>query len=92
MKIDFTQPILDLDGNETGLTLGEVSKHAVLSALQGDEHMPATEKVSLFELALKVKMNDELSVEDVAAIKGRIGKACLPLVVGRAFALLDPKS
>lgn len=89
MKIDFSQPILDLDDKEVGLTLGAAAIQAMMSPIREDESMPATEKVRLFELSLKIKAGDaDLPVEDIAFIKGRIGKIFAPLVVGRAFAML----
>lgn len=89
MKIDFSQPILDLDDKETGLTLGGAAIQAMMSPIAGDERMEATEKVRLFELSLKIKGGEsEIPVEDIAFIKARIGKVFAPLVVGRAYAML----
>lgn len=89
MKIDFSQPILDLDDKEVGLTLGSAAIQAMMSPVKEDESMPAAEKVRLFELSLKIKAGDaDLPVEDIAFIKARIGKIFAPLVVGRAFAML----
>lgn len=89
MRIDFSQPILDLDDTETGLTLGTASIQAMMTPAKGDEELAAGEKVRLFEIALKIKAGaDDLPVEDVAFIKARIGKLFAPLVVGRAYAML----
>lgn len=93
MKIDFSQPILDLDDNEiAGLTLGSAAIQAMMTAYPDDHNMPATDKVRLFELSLKIKKGgdllDDYPVEDIAFIKARIGKAFAPIVVGRAFAML----
>ncbi|MER9188288.1 hypothetical protein [Mesorhizobium australicum] len=90
MKIDFSQPILDLDDAETGLTLGSAAIQAMMTPMRDDENMQASEKVRLFELSLKIKGNSkiDLPVEDVAFVKARIGKVFAPLVVGRAHAML----
>lgn len=90
MKIDFSQPILDLDDKDVGLTLGTAAIQAMLTAFPEDHNMPATDKVRLFELSLKIKGGnaDDLPVEDIAFIKARIGRVFAPIVVGRAFAML----
>lgn len=90
MKIDFSQPILDLDDKEVGLTLGGAAIQAMMTPTKEDDTMPASEKVRLFEISLKIKGAAEIDipVEDIAFIKGRIGKLFAPLVVGRAFAML----
>ena len=89
MKIDFSQPILDLEDKETGLTLGSASIQAMMTPINGDDQMPAGEKVRLFELSLKIKGGTtDFPVEDIAFIKARIGTMFAPLVVGRAYALL----
>ncbi|MER9000000.1 hypothetical protein NKJ52_20620 [Mesorhizobium australicum] len=90
MKIDFSQPILDLENAETGLTLGTAAIQAMMTPTREDENMQASEKLRLYELSLKIKANGnvDMVVEDVAFIRARIGKVFSPLVVGRAFAML----
>ncbi len=95
MRIDLSTIITDLAGEavkdgEKDLTLSTVCISALLTPEQGEQ--PATEKVSRFHLAEKVYDSGEqdLSVDDVALLKKLIGKLYPPLVVGRAFAVLDP--
>lgn len=90
MKIDFSQPILHIDGTDTGLTLGTASIQAMITPWPGDQDMPATDKVRLFDISLKVHAGGEidLPVEDLALLKARIGKVSPQLVVGRAYAML----
>ncbi len=95
MKINLSTVITDLSGEavkdgEKDLTLSTVCISALLMPDQQDQ--PAKEKVERFHLAEKVHAAGEqdLSVDDVALLKKLIGKLFPPLVVGRAFAVLDP--
>ena len=99
-KIDFTQTLTGLDGKpissgdakSTSLTLSDVAVTALESALEEDKGMAGAEKFKMDELARKIykAKSAVLSVEDVALIKTRVGKAFSPLVVGAAWRLLDP--
>lgn len=101
-SIDFTQVLKGVDGKPlqstdpkitTGLTLGEVSVAALVTILEEDKGANGETKFKLDELARKVygKKQVHLTVEDLATIKARIGKAYGPLVVGPAWRLLDPE-
>lgn len=102
MKIDVTQPIVDLSGRpvpegaEEGspvLTLRSAIVTALLTPFKGDETMEGPAKLKHFLLAQRVHGDDapDLKAEDIALIKARIGKGYAALVVGRAFELLDPE-
>lgn len=97
MRIDFSTPIRDLkgevikDGNKD-FTIGAVSCTALLNPYEDEKNIGADDKVRRFQIALKATAGgeQELSVEEVAELKKLIGKFFAPLVVGRAFEILDP--
>ena len=94
MKLDLKAKICDISGKETegAPTLGSVITQALITLMPGDENLDGTEKVRLFALALAVNSNadHDFSVEDVALMKNRIGRGFGPVVVGRAWQMLDP--
>lgn len=94
MKIDVVQKILGLDGVPVAedATLRKVCSEALLNTLRGDENMDGVAKAKLFSLALAISAEDEpdLALEDWAKIKERIGRGFTPLIVGRAYELIDP--
>jgi len=103
LAIDFTAPMVDLDGNPftndkgqpVGATLGSVAENALLAAYPDEGSLPGEEKVKRFVLARKIHeaKNVELSAEDVALIKKLIAKDFAgSLVTGEAWSLLDPAS
>ncbi len=96
MKINFLTPILDLKGKpipngETALTLGDVVITAMFATTPDDQSAPAHKKVKQFKLALLAEAGGEaeISSEDAAFLKERIGKVYNALVVGRAFELIE---
>lgn len=98
MKVDLDAKITDLEGRPTkdgekDMTLSSVICSAMLVTVPGDQELSSDEKVRMFKLAQSaIKAGQqELSVEDVAFLKKRIGKLFGPLVVGRAFDLLEQK-
>ena len=101
MKVDFAQPIRDLGGqplSEGGntLTLGTVCINSLLVTLMtghGPEQLDGTAKVTHATLAQTIHTAEaavDLKAEDIALLKDRVGRACIPIVVMRAWALLDP--
>lgn len=97
-QIDFSKPITNLDGQPLeegkGGTLGGACLNVLTNQLVGDERMPGEQKAKFFELAVAIhgaKEPLDLSVEDVALLKERVGRAYPPIIVGRAWAMLDPK-
>jgi hypothetical protein len=103
--IDFNTQLKDIDGQplldniiEAGLpkqvpvTLARIAANALLQNYPDEANLAGAEKVKRFELAMKVssaKKAIPLVAEDIALIKERIAKAYGPLVVGRAWQLLD---
>lgn len=93
MKIDVTPVITDLEGKPIeGVTLRKVICDSLLLPLEGDEKLSGEKKAQMYALAVKTHNEDQpdFRAEDIAEIKARIGKRFAPLVVGRAYALLDP--
>jgi hypothetical protein len=93
MKVDFSKPILTLEGkpDEAKTTLGNLACIALTTMLPEDKDMPAEEKVNRFKLAMTVAKGkvQDLSAEDMVLLKKLIGKMFGPLAVGRAYEILD---
>jgi len=96
MIVDFDAPILDFKGNpmkaeagsEDPATLEVVAISALMAQI--DERAPSgKEKFERFQLAVKCKGKVNLKAEEVSMLKDQIGKFGSPLVVGRAWQLLD---
>jgi hypothetical protein len=99
MKIDFSAVIKDLEGDavkdgEKDATLGRVACAALLASYADEQNLPAEDKVKRFHLAeVAAKGGEqEMKIDDVALIKTLIGKAFAPLVVGRAYDIIEPSS
>ena len=99
MKIDFSAAIKDFDGDavkdgDKEATLGRVACTALLASYADEQNLAAEDKVKRFRLAeIAAKGGErEVKVEDVALIKQLIGKAFAPLVVGRAYDIIEPPS
>lgn len=94
--IDFNMRIHDIAGKEiptsttdqTPVTLGKICEDALIATMPGDNPTPE-EKGSRFRLAMKVHEGKDLVSEDITLLKKVIGLAYGPLVVGRAYELLD---
>jgi hypothetical protein len=99
MKIDFSAAIKDLDGDavkdgDKDATLGRVACTALLASYADEPNLPAEDKIKRFRLAeIAAKGGaQEMKVADVALMKKLIGKAFAPLIVGRAFDIIEPPS
>lgn len=97
MKIDFSAAITNLDGTpakdgDADVTLGKVSCGALLATYPDEQHLSGEEKVKRFRLAETAAKGgeQEIKVEDVALLKKLIAKAFPPLVVGRAYDIIEP--
>ena len=97
MKIDFSAVIKDLAGEAVkdgvkDATLGRVACTALLASYADEQNLAAEDKVKRFRLAeIAAKGGErEVKVEDVALIKQLIGKAFAPLVVARAYDIIEP--
>jgi hypothetical protein len=99
-SIDFMQPMIDLTGqpiptsqtDKTPVTLGDVAATALLNSYPDERDITGDEKVKRFDLAVLAKGGKpvDLTAENVAKIKQLIAKSYGPLIVGRAYAILDP--
>jgi len=96
MKVDFSQPILGLDNTELRgpdgdkLTLSEICSKALINA--NFENIDADTKQKRGNLALKIYNTEEpiqLKVEEISLIKETVAQIWSPLVIARAFPLLD---
>jgi hypothetical protein len=99
MKIDFDAPILDADGQTLKQSpdgpdalLSSVAVQALFAVLPGDDKLAPQKKADIGALGLKLHSGgeQELTVENIALIKERVARMFAPLVVTRAWALLDP--
>ena len=98
MNINFDTEILDLANapiinGDKHLDLATIATNALLTPqAAADQNVPTEEKVRRFRLAQKVTNGGtlDMSLEDLVLLKEIIGKAYPPLVVGRAFEILDP--
>ncbi len=100
LAIDFKAPITQLDGStiptsaddKSPLTLGKICEDSLIATLPGDQPTP-TEKNQRFWIAMKIHDGKgDLTADEITIAKKVIGLAYGPLVVGRAYALLDPAS
>ncbi len=108
MNIDFSAKLLDLEGKpiidvvagadgapvQVEATLGRAAVNVLLAMTEDDRGMSGSDKAGRFALALKLQGAAEVDVtiEEVALIKRLTGQVFGPLVVGRCWALLDPKA
>lgn len=102
MLINFSALITDLGGKpikdgDIDMTLKDLAVNALITTLtdaRGEaERLSGIEKVGNATLAEKIYKSEEpidLSVEDIAKLKERISRFPFPLVVMRAWSLLDP--
>ena len=96
MKIDFSLPINDLSGNQTRddvelLTLRRVAIVALTASFR-DESPNGEESFKRYKIALLITGGDgvvDLEPEQISKIKTLIGKAWPPIVVGRAYEILN---
>jgi hypothetical protein len=104
VKVDFSAPILNMQGNEPlefrdgKLTLGDCAIEALIGTLveaNGQpEQLAGMDKNRNALLAMKIaeaKEPIEISIEDAGLLKERIGRFWNPLPVARAWALLEDK-
>ena len=96
MKIKLAAVMTDLFGKpikngEIDFLLSDVCMNALLSP---DDEKEPEEKVRRYKLAVKCSngKDPELSVEDIALLKKLIGRVYPPLIVGRAYEILDPEN
>ena len=97
MKIDFSAVIKNLEGDavkdgEKDATLGRVACTALLASYADEQNLPAEDKVKRFRLAEVAARGgkQEMKIDDVALVKTLIGKAFAPLIVARAYDIIEP--
>lgn len=73
--------------------LRKVCREVLLGTLPGDGEVTGLVKADWWALAerLRREENPSLSAEEITLLKTRIGRNYNALIVGQAFALLDPK-
>ena len=93
MKINFNQPIKNIQGEEIkDLTLKTVSVEALLATFSDEQSLSGEEKAKRYVLATRIYANPEeldLTIEEMAKIKQLIGKGYGPLIVGQAWGMLE---
>lgn len=96
MKVDFSKPILSMKNEpiiEEGkpITLSTICSSALLMPYEDEKNLSGDEKVKRFKLASQVydSGEQEITIEDASLLKKLIAKAYTPLIVGRAYALLE---
>jgi hypothetical protein len=103
MKIDLTKELVHIDGKkildapseEGGPQIPMTLKTAMVNALAAvDQNATGSEKLSRYNLAMKIQDSEEsidLQVEDISTIKNLVGKIFgSPILVGQVWNLLDP--
>jgi hypothetical protein len=98
MLIDFTKKITNLDGDpiindKKELTLALVCENALLALTEKNNSLPGAKKVHRAILAQCIHTEGQVDIvaEDVAMIKDVIAESYSPLVIMRAWEILDPK-
>lgn len=85
--------VLNSEGKPTLMTLSSVCSEALLGTYDDDRATSGDAKFKRFRLAMKISDSAEvdLKAEEVTEIKSFLAKAFGPLVIGRAYDLLDPE-
>jgi len=98
MKLDFGKVLTGFDGkpikfNDRDATLGLVAVEALCAVYQDEKDLTGEEKVKRATLAEVAYQGNgvDVSVEDIALIKRLIGKAYGPLVVKKAYDIIEGK-
>ena len=97
MIIDVTREFKMLDGTVIKNAQGNVyllrmaCADSLLNPATKDENLGAEDKVKYFTLAMKIYKNNkpDLTIEELALLKKRIGVYSSVLIVGQAFEMLD---
>jgi hypothetical protein len=102
-EIDVTTPLTDLDGKTitvdgkpdgAPMILRIVAVNALLATYPEERDLGGDKKAERFVLASQIHTASkiDLTAENTALLKQLIGNAYGPLVVGRAFEIIDPAS
>jgi hypothetical protein len=91
MRRDFSQPLLQLDGQPFAdqATLGMVCENLLLNI--NEQGVAGDEKLARFNLAKRIHGRgvQDVTAEDVTLLKRMIGTYCPPNVVGPAYEALE---
>lgn len=87
-----------VDEDVHDMTFLHVAQHALLVSIEGDGKLSGEDKLKRFRLATKLQEATEapnvgvadLSVDEAAKLKDLIGKVWSPLIVGRAWDIIEP--
>lgn len=96
MSINWNSEIKDFEDKsifiEDGvpLTIGKAAVIALTAQSAEDQSASGEERFRLGRLANRVVDQEDLSIEDLALVKTRIGKFFNPTVVYKAWLILDP--
>lgn len=94
MKVNFSKKLPNLDGSvaDGAPSLKEVVLKALLDDLRGDEHQTGKDKFDRALLAQRVHHSEgeaDVTAEEIATMKERIGRAFSPLLVLGAWNALE---
>lgn len=102
MKIDFAQKLLDLSGKPMEKAVGEdatlstVCVEALLLSREEDKNLPVGDKLKRGKLAEKIYLQEnaantviDITVEEAGLLQTLVGRSYSPLVVMRAYTLLE---
>ncbi|KAF0102246.1 MAG: hypothetical protein FD144_2681 [Rhodospirillaceae bacterium] len=90
---DLTGAALKFDENGKDITLGSVCETALLAAFVDERDLSGEEKTRRALIAMRVHAGEaDLTVDEISLTKRLVGKLYPPLVVLRAWEILDPAS
>lgn len=102
MAIDFNTTIKNIDGTDaTGadgkpaeLKLSKVCIDALLNVFPDEQNLVGVDKIKRYVLAQNIQEHRDYSMtsEETELVKKLVAKLYGPLIVGQAWALLDPVS
>ena len=98
MKINFDTILTNLNGQalkdekDEPTSLKTVAVNALMQPYPDERELSGEDKLKRFSIALLIQPGGDidLNAEQVSLIKKLIGKLYTPLIVGRAYPLLDP--
>lgn len=95
MKFDFNCEITGIDGKAIqispteSLTVKKALKYAILNC--DTDKKTGAEKFEIYNLAIKIEKEEELTIEELKICKDSVGKLYHPEVVGFVWSLLEKK-
>ena len=93
MKRNLETPLLNVANEpfEPPVVLGFVCSNAATGMLPGDDGLAIATKIALYSLAKKLVAGGvvDLSAEEIAMLKERIGRMFSIQIIGRAFEHLE---